>query len=713
MASAEIDGVRQLCAEGWSRAVATLEKELPAGVGLQSLLCALEGECLLGLAEVHPWMMQAGDESVFVTIAFYSEVGAGYEAVKSVLREAFKNDGGLSENPDGSLTGRHDDRRGSCNVHLSKDALHAWVGPKGLDLLKFEPWLKMPAQDSMLAVDVVASAPPVPDGGDPIFEVFLNLAPMWEMIRPMMPPPAASLVAQSSLERLGGIRLLTWFEREAVREIFELYSPGTRDVLTALLSTATIDPAWQRWLDPEAESSSLLAFDLSKAFQTIRSALPGEIRGQLDQQVRGIEMMTGINLKELVIDNFGPNFAVCGSVDWANLNSREDVDLLVAAQVKDEKKADVLINTLLKMNGFLAARQLCRVGESSFFTLDVPGPDGDSRKIAYTLQQGCVLFATSVSRMEKTLSATGSAGLPKEATDCLEATERPLLGISFTSIESQIRSINTVLESVSAIPALSGVSLPALDQWTKMCSVLPDSISWSYAAESGLRVESRSAMGAASTGLLVGLGSIAAAVMIPTLLSQKANECEGDVIETLRTIHSAQATFKESGAVDTDHDGEGEYGYFAEMSGGGALRGSGKALELPVLPAEFKAVRLGCVLYKGYLYTIDLPGPQGYPYRESANGGCQRMIPADEAERGWVAYAWPETIGSAGVKVFVIDESGEIFSAENQPPEQGYAGLHRIPEGDAAFLRAGNNRDKGIRSVRRGRDGALWLEEGR
>ncbi|MEO0762096.1 MAG: hypothetical protein AAFZ09_09840, partial [Pseudomonadota bacterium] len=45
-------------------------------------------------------------------------------------------------------------------------------------------------------------------------------------------------------------------------------------------------------------------------------------------------------------------------------------------------------------------------------------------------------------------------------------------------------------------------------------------------------------------------------------------------ISTLRSISSAQAQLQSSGAIDTDLDGGGEYGYFAELAGTVVLRES-------------------------------------------------------------------------------------------------------------------------------------------
>ena len=74
-----------------------------------------------------------------------------------------------------------------------------------------------------------------------------------------------------------------------------------------------------------------------------------------------------------------------------------------------------------------------------------------------------------------------------------------------------------------------------------------------------------------------------------------------------------------------------------------------------------------------------------------------------------MTYAWPVEAGASGRRAFVIDESGEVFVTENE--KQGYSGLAGRPAGDAAYLSANNNRNRGIRSVRRGRDGGLWLKE--
>jgi len=183
------------------------------------------------------------------------------------------------------------------------------------------------------------------------------------------------------------------------------------------------------------------------------------------------------------------------------------------------------------------------------------------------------------------------------------------------------------------------------------------------------------------------------------------------VVANLRAIAAAQQQFRSIGLADADEDGLGEYGFLAELSGAVPVRGAGLSVSPPLLDERFQVIQNGCAEKSGYLYRVDLPGADGQPIPEASKGGAPQRVPAAGGELGFVVYAWPREIGSTGTRVFVVDETGEIFVSDNAGPQQGYSGWERTPAGDASFLIRNNNRERGRRSVRRGQDGALWLRE--
>ncbi len=64
----------------------------------------------------------------------------------------------------------------------------------------------------------------------------------------------------------------------------------------------------------------------------------------------------------------------------------------------------------------------------------------------------------------------------------------------------------------------------------------------------------------------VGIGVIVG-MAIPGLRSARITANEAAAISALKTISVAQAQVRTGGAIDSDLDGSGEYGFFQELSG--------------------------------------------------------------------------------------------------------------------------------------------------
>ena len=118
--------------------------------------------------------------------------------------------------------------------------------------------------------------------------------------------------------------------------------------------------------------------------------------------------------------------------------------------------------------------------------------------------------------------------------------------------------------------------------------------------------------------IVVAIIAIIASSAIPNRLSARLNANESAAIATLKNISSAQAQCQASGAIDANNNGAGEYGYFAELSGGVGVRDSGGSastdrLSPPVLSGAFANVSTqsgitgGAVSRSGYIFQMYLP----------------------------------------------------------------------------------------------------------
>lgn len=179
-----------------------------------------------------------------------------------------------------------------------------------------------------------------------------------------------------------------------------------------------------------------------------------------------------------------------------------------------------------------------------------------------------------------------------------------------------------------------------------------------------------------ASGLLVG-------VVRPNVLTGRLNANESAAIATLKSLSSAQSQLQASGALDVNGNGQGEYGFFAELAGAVPLRGSGQLLDPPVLSPTFGNVVGGRIQRGGYWFQIHLPSvADGWAAERPAGGGGPE-VSATHSEVAWMCYAWPVERGVTGNRAFFINQSGDVV-ATNMTGE-AYGGTWSPLPGLSAF----------------------------
>jgi prepilin-type N-terminal cleavage/methylation domain-containing protein len=224
--------------------------------------------------------------------------------------------------------------------------------------------------------------------------------------------------------------------------------------------------------------------------------------------------------------------------------------------------------------------------------------------------------------------------------------------------------------------------------------------------------------------IVVAIIAIIASIAIPNLLSARLNANESSAISTCRNISSAQSQLHASGAIDCNANGQGEYGFFSEMSGqqgvrtgnpdnAGGCSVSTVRVTPPVLSAAFGAVNAsGHVVRSGYVFRLSLPSTSKDFLHEQAMGAYPAVSPS-QAEVLWCVYAWPATYGNSGKRTFFINQQGDVLSTNNLVRRYtGTGGTAVIPSGSAAF-RTGVTSMGGSPGVSSGtasnaNDGQLW-----
>ena len=185
--------------------------------------------------------------------------------------------------------------------------------------------------------------------------------------------------------------------------------------------------------------------------------------------------------------------------------------------------------------------------------------------------------------------------------------------------------------------------------------------------------------------IVIAIIAIIAAIAIPNLLAARLSANETASIATLRNIISAQAQFQQSGKIDEDNDGTGEYGGFNDLSGDPMNRvAAAPTLVPPVLSGAFRVLNGGGeVSRSGYFFRVWLPqiAAAGAAIGEPQAGFVAASIEPDLAETTWCAYAWPVNYNQSGNRTFFTNQAGDVIATESA----AYSGTTAGPPGHAAF----------------------------
>ena len=217
-------------------------------------------------------------------------------------------------------------------------------------------------------------------------------------------------------------------------------------------------------------------------------------------------------------------------------------------------------------------------------------------------------------------------------------------------------------------------------------------------------------------GTLVGLmtGTAVAGMAIPAILSARVEANEAAAMATLKTLTVSQEQLKMQGSIDADGDGSGEYGFVQELAGTAKGR-SAQPIDPPFVSPEWgksAAANGGMFQASGYWFQIHLPGKDKAVSEAAALPQADKSA-ANGQEAHWVAYAWPVQFEKTGRRVFVINESGQLYETHNYGTM--YSGTATVPPADAAYDLDGQgnaaNLETGIASGGgRSGDGNFWTE---
>lgn len=141
--------------------------------------------------------------------------------------------------------------------------------------------------------------------------------------------------------------------------------------------------------------------------------------------------------------------------------------------------------------------------------------------------------------------------------------------------------------------------------------------------------------------IVVAIIAIIAGIAIPNLLRSRMSANEAGASGTIRTIATAETSFRTAAFVDNDGDGEGDYATLAQLADPDGTGGTPPYID-SVLASGNKL---------GYLYAVVV------------TVGNNVVAPA------FTCTAIPTSIGRTGYRQFFVDETGVIrFTADGNPP---------------------------------------------
>lgn len=241
---------------------------------------------------------------------------------------------------------------------------------------------------------------------------------------------------------------------------------------------------------------------------------------------------------------------------------------------------------------------------------------------------------------------------------------------------------------------------------------------------SGRRHTSREGFTLIELTIVVAVIAIIAGIALPKLIATRLAANETAVIATLRALSTAQALVQSQGHIDSDGDGVGEDGFFAELAGTAPVRASAGGVPTPgvvrLTPGALsialgKVDANGLVSRTGYHFQIWLPGAPaggltpGVSEMPTAGGADPANMPDPNAcAYLWCCYAWPIEADYSGNRSFFVNQFGDVLQYANQSPTP-YSGTTKMPAFDEAFITSGDMASKPRGYAPGGNDGTIWI----
>jgi hypothetical protein len=214
------------------------------------------------------------------------------------------------------------------------------------------------------------------------------------------------------------------------------------------------------------------------------------------------------------------------------------------------------------------------------------------------------------------------------------------------------------------------------------------------------------------------------AMGLPKLMAARLAANEASAIATMRALSTAEALVQSQSVIDTDGDGAGEMGYFAELAGAVPVRTSAGGVPAPgvttlnpvALSRAFGVVNSNSlVAHSGYYFQIWLPDTpaagltSGITELANVGGADPASLPdADQGELAWCCYAWPIVANRTGNRAFFICQQGDVLAYDNRTAAP-YTNVSKMPAFDEAFSTVGDMGSAPRVNIIGGHDATMWV----
>jgi hypothetical protein len=544
--------------------------------------------------------------------------------------------------------------------------------------------------------------------GDPRDALRLHLAvgTILERFGPLLPAEANRVIKALGVHHVRSLVMAVRFEDSDIVVSNLLDSPGGEDFLTQLLAAHTVDPSFVDRLPADTSAFSLFAVDGRRVLQGLRNALADEHRRELEE---GLERLrsSGVDLETEVFDVFGPRCALVNvptdRPDGPGLEAiwNQLLGTALICEVQDPARAREILDRLPERGSAATRRAILVEGVPGFayrFETDQLPAD---LAICYTLTDNYLVAATSEVAFKRMLRRR-SPQTAERYRDLLKQTPAAAVVVSYDDLR---KGPGVFFESILA--GLPGAGpLPGQERRLPPSGVLRTlgpSLSYTLADKQGVLTVTRSPTG--GIGALGGVGGLLmmAAIAVPNLQQARVESNEAAAIATLRAIHTAEQTFRMNRLRDADGDGEGEFGYLAELLGQPRPGEQRARSATPLVSGGFQQQGRDYVR-GGYRFRVYLPAEDGSPIGEHEKPPRLARVDGDLAETVMVVMAWPVSHGMSGHRSFCVDGEGRVFACLDGP----YAD-EDAPPPDVLASQEGNLASRPLRETEPTRDGYRWV----